>query len=59
MDIFLPVMPVSPTLDEMIDSFDPARHGGEVMVDKPVGHEEIIENKDIIVGTRQTEQRLD
>lgn len=26
-------------LDEMIGSFDPARHGGEIMVTKPVGRE--------------------
>ena len=31
---------VTPTLDEMIASFDPARHGGEVMVADPVGVEE-------------------
>jgi RHH-type transcriptional regulator, rel operon repressor / antitoxin RelB len=29
-------MAVTPTLDEMIASFDPARHGGEVMVTKPL-----------------------
>jgi antitoxin MazE len=30
----------TPTLAEMIASFDPARHGAEVMVTEPVGVEE-------------------
>ncbi len=30
----------TPTLTEMIASFDPDRHGGEVMVTEPVGAEE-------------------
>ncbi len=29
----------TPTLEEMIASFNPAKHGGEVMVTKPVGAE--------------------
>jgi antitoxin MazE len=28
-----------PTLEEMLASFDPARHGGEAMAFKPVGRE--------------------
>lgn len=31
----------TPTLKEMIASFDPSRHGGEAMADKPVGVEAI------------------
>jgi antitoxin MazE len=38
--VITPVAGVTPSLDEMIASFDPARHGGEVMVTKPVGVEE-------------------
>jgi hypothetical protein len=30
----------TPTLTEIIESFDPDRHGGEVMVTEPVGAEE-------------------
>lgn len=28
-----------PTLEEMLESFDPARHGGEAMAFKPAGRE--------------------
>ena len=28
-----------PTLDQMLAAFDPKRHGGEVMADRPVGVE--------------------
>lgn len=38
--VITPVIGVTPTLDEMIASFDPARHGREVMITKPVGVEE-------------------
>jgi antitoxin MazE len=30
---------VEPTLDQMLAAFDPKRHGGEVMADRPVGKE--------------------
>lgn len=30
---------VEPTLDEMLAAFDPKKHGGEVMADRPVGKE--------------------
>jgi len=30
---------ITPTLEEMLASFDPKRHGGEVMLTKPVGAE--------------------
>lgn len=38
--VITPVAGVTPSLDEMIASFDHARHGGEVMDTKPVGVEE-------------------
>ena len=38
--VITPVAGVTPSLDEMIASFDPARHGGEVMVTGPIGVEE-------------------
>jgi antitoxin MazE len=38
--VITPVAGVTPTLDEMIAAFDPVRHGGEVMITKPVGVEE-------------------
>jgi len=28
-----------PTLEQMLAAFDPKKHGGEVMVDRPVGEE--------------------
>jgi len=28
---------VEPTLDEMLAAFDPKKHGGEAMADRPVG----------------------
>lgn len=28
-----------PTLDQMLAAFDPKKHGGEVMADRPVGKE--------------------
>jgi antitoxin MazE len=30
---------VEPTLEQMLAAFDPKKHGGEVMADKPVGVE--------------------
>ena len=30
---------VEPTLDQMLAAFNPKRHGGEVMADRPVGQE--------------------
>lgn len=30
---------VEPTLDQMLAAFDPKKHGGEVMADRPVGKE--------------------
>lgn len=30
---------VEPTLDEMLAAFDPKKHGGEAMADRPVGKE--------------------
>jgi hypothetical protein len=39
-------------LDEMLDSLDPTRHGGEAMVAKPVGHEEITENNEHVVDNK-------
>lgn len=30
---------VEPTLDEMLAAFDPKKHGGEAMSDRPVGKE--------------------
>jgi antitoxin MazE len=30
---------VEPTLDQMLAAFDPKKHGGEVMADRPVGQE--------------------
>ena len=30
---------VEPTLDQMLAAFDPAKHGGEAMADRPVGIE--------------------
>lgn len=30
---------VEPTLDQMLAAFDPKKHGGEVMADRPVGME--------------------
>lgn len=30
---------VEPTLDQMLAAFDPRKHGGEVMADRPVGKE--------------------
>ncbi|MBK5275918.1 MAG: AbrB/MazE/SpoVT family DNA-binding domain-containing protein [Desulfuromonadales bacterium] len=38
--VITPVTGVTPTLNEMITSFDPTRHGGEVMITKAVGVEE-------------------
>lgn len=35
-----PVDTGTPSLEEMIASFDPARHGGEVMITEPAGVEE-------------------
>jgi antitoxin MazE len=32
---------VEPTLEKMLETFDPKRHGGEVMADAPVGLEVI------------------
>jgi len=37
--VITPVSGLTPSLDEMIASFDHARHGGEVMITKPVGVE--------------------
>jgi antitoxin MazE len=31
---------VEPTLDQMLAAFDPKKHGGEAMADRPVGKEE-------------------
>jgi antitoxin MazE len=30
---------VEPTLDQMLAAFDPKKHGGEAMADRPVGEE--------------------
>ncbi|MFM7532472.1 MAG: hypothetical protein ACKO5J_08290 [Rubrivivax sp.] len=30
---------VEPTLDQMLAAFDPTKHGGEAMADRPVGNE--------------------
>jgi antitoxin MazE len=30
---------VEPTLDQMLAAFDPKKHGGEAMADRPVGKE--------------------
>jgi antitoxin MazE len=30
---------VEPTLDQMLAAFDPKKHGGEAMADRPVGNE--------------------
>jgi antitoxin MazE len=38
--VITPFIGVTPTLDEMIASFDHSRHGGEVMITKSVGVEE-------------------
>ena len=30
---------VEPTLDQLLAAFDPTKHGGEAMADRPVGNE--------------------
>lgn len=37
--IIIETKPSEPTLEEMLDAFDPARHGGEAMAFGPVGLE--------------------
>ena len=37
--VITPVAPAALTLEQMLASYDPARHGGEVMVVTPLGAE--------------------
>jgi len=37
--VITPITIISPTLEQRLASFDPVRHGGEIMVTKPVGSE--------------------